>query len=103
METHWGRSVVESQAQPLMRPGSRLVTRGELRSAANRCSDGIGDFDWVLSRSKQADRQALFGRAVCRKKLGDTVGAMADAERYRHDFPSGPRLSDLKGQVGSAR
>jgi hypothetical protein len=82
---------------------SLLVTRGELRAAANRCADGIGDFDWVLAGSKQADRQALFGRAVCRKKLGDSAGARADAQRYRHEFPADPRLPDLEGQVGSAR
>ena len=74
---------------------SLLVTRGELRAAANRCADGMGDFDLVLARSRQADRQALFGRAVCRKKLGDSVGAQADVERYRREFPADPRLADL--------
>jgi hypothetical protein len=78
---------------------SLLVTRGELRATANRCADGLGDFDLVLARSKQADRQALFGRAVCRKKLGDSAGAQADVERYRREFPTDPRLSDLEGQV----
>ena len=77
---------------------SLLVTRGELRAAANRCADGIGDFDWVLSRSKQPDRQALFGRALCRKKLGDTAGARADAERYRREFPGDPLLIDLESR-----
>jgi len=74
---------------------SLLVTRGELRAAANRCADGLGDFDLVLAKSKQADRQALFGRAMCRKKLGDSVGAQADVERYRREFPTDPRLSDF--------
>lgn len=74
---------------------SLLVTRGELRAAANRCADGVGDFDLVLARSKQADRQALFGRAVCRKKLGDSAGAQADVDRYRREFPADPRLTDL--------
>jgi hypothetical protein len=74
---------------------SLLVTRGELRATANRCADALGDFDFVLARSKQADRQALFGRALCRKKLGDSAGAQADVERYRREFPSDPRLSDL--------
>jgi hypothetical protein len=74
---------------------SLLVTRGELRAAANRCADGLGDFDLVLAKSKQADRQALFGRALCRKKLGDSAGAQADIERYRREFPTDPRLSDF--------
>ena len=79
---------------------SLLVTRGELRAAANRCADGLGDFDRVLDGSKQADRQALYGRALCRKKLGDTAGAQADVERYRREFPSDSRLHDLESQVG---
>jgi regulator of sirC expression with transglutaminase-like and TPR domain len=47
----------------------------------------------------QADKQALFGRALCRKKLGDGAGARADVERYRREFPSDPRLRDLEKQV----
>jgi hypothetical protein len=82
---------------------SLLVTRGELRAAANRCTDGIGDFDLVLAKSKQADRQALFGRALCRKKLGDSAGAQADVQRYRCEFSTDSRLVDLERQVGTAR
>jgi hypothetical protein len=78
---------------------SLLVTRGELRASANRCADGLADFDRVLSRSMQADKQALFGRALCRKKLGDGAGARADVERYRREFPSDPRLRDLEKQI----
>ena len=65
-----------------------LVTRGELRAAANRCAQGIGDFDLVLARSRQTDRQALIGRALCRKQLGDAAGMRADIERLRQEFPS---------------
>lgn len=64
-----------------------LVTRGELRAAASRCADAIGDFDLVLARSRQTDRQALIGRARCRKKLGDGAGSRADIDRLRRDFP----------------
>jgi hypothetical protein len=78
---------------------SLLVTRGELRASANRCADGLADFDRVLSGSMQADKQALFGRALCRKKLGDGAGARADVERYRREFPSDPRLHDLEKQI----
>ena len=82
---------------------SLLVTRGELRAAANRCADGLGDFDRVLDGANQADRQALYGRALCRKKLGDTAGAQADVERYRREFPSDPRLHDLERQMGGLK
>jgi hypothetical protein len=64
-----------------------LVTRGQLRAAANRCGDGLGDFDLVLARSAQTDRQALIGRALCRKRLGDGPGSTADLQRLRAEFP----------------
>jgi hypothetical protein len=65
-----------------------LVTRGELRAAANRCAEGLGDFELVLARSQQVDRQALTGRALCRKRLGDLAGAGADIQRLREEFPN---------------
>lgn len=65
-----------------------LVTRGQLRAAANRCSEGVGDFDLVLARSRQVDRQALIGRALCRKQLGDHAGMRTDVQRLRSAFPT---------------
>jgi len=64
-----------------------LVTRGELRAAAGRCAEGIGDFDLVLAQAGRPPKRALFGRAFCRKQLGDVAGAAADVERYRREFP----------------
>jgi hypothetical protein len=67
-----------------------LVTRGRLRAVANRCAEAVADFDRVLAEAGRADMQALHGRAACREKLGDAVGARADRERYRREFPSAP-------------
>ncbi len=72
-----------------------LVTRGQLRAAANRCGDGIGDFDLVLARSTGADRQALIGRALCRKRLGDGPGSKADVQRLLDQFPGQPLPAEL--------
>ncbi len=80
---------------------SLLVTRGELRAAAHRCADGVGDFSLVLAESGQPERQALFGRAVCRRQLGDTAGAQADLERFRREFPTDPRLGELERRLGT--
>lgn len=80
---------------------SLLVTRGELRAAAHRCADGVGDFSLVLAESGQPERQALFGRAVCRRQLGDTAGAQADLERFRREFPTDPRLDELERRLGT--
>jgi hypothetical protein len=64
-----------------------LLTRGELRAAADRCAEGIGDFDLVLLESRRPPRNALLGRARCRQKLGDRAGAQADLDRFRREFP----------------
>jgi hypothetical protein len=64
-----------------------LLTRGELRAAADRCAEGIGDFDLVLAESRRPPRNALLGRARCKQKLGDLAGARADFDRYRREFP----------------
>jgi len=69
---------------------SLLVIRGQLRVAANRCADGIGDFDLVLAEAQRPPKQALLGRALCKQKLGDTAGARADFDRYRREFPGAP-------------
>jgi hypothetical protein len=75
-----------------------LITRGELRAAANRCAEGIGDFDLVLARARRPPKQALLGRARCKQKLGDTAGAASDFDRYRREFPGDP----LSGRSGAA-
>ena len=67
-----------------------LITRGELRAAANRCAEGIGDFDLVLAESRRPPKQALLGRARCKQQLGDVAGAQADLARYRREFPDDP-------------
>jgi hypothetical protein len=81
---------------------SLLVTRGRLRAEANRCAESVGDFSLVLAESPQPDRQALFGRAICRKQLGDIAGARADLEHYRHAFSNDPRLGELERRLGAA-
>jgi hypothetical protein len=50
-----------------------LVTRGELRAAAGRCAEGIGDFDLVLAQAGRPPQRALVGRAFCRKQIGDAL------------------------------
>jgi hypothetical protein len=65
-----------------------FLTRGELRAAANRCAEGIGDFDVVLAESRRPPKTALLGRARCKQKLGDLAGAQADFDRYRREFPN---------------
>lgn len=80
--------------------GSLRVTRGELRSLAGRCRDALLDFDAVCSAQAGAHSpdevaRALFGRASCRARLGDAVGAEKDRQRYLQEYPRGPAAKQL--------
>jgi hypothetical protein len=78
-----------------------LLTRAQLRAAAGRCADGLADFDLLLARAQRPDEQALYGRAVCRSRTGDKVGAQADFSLYQREFPNGAHIRDAKQQLGS--
>ena len=75
------------------------VTRGELRSLAGRCVEALPDFEVVLrsAGARSDDRaRALYGRASCRARTGDGVGAEQDRERYLKEFPEGPAIKQLR-------
>jgi tetratricopeptide (TPR) repeat protein len=79
--------------------GELRVIRGELRSLSGRCPDALLDFDAVLSapHGNAADKvaRALFGRASCRARTGDLLGAEQDRQRYLKEFPQGPAARRL--------
>jgi hypothetical protein len=79
--------------------GELRVIRGELRSLSGRCREALLDFDPVLSASNgnASDEvaRALFGRASCRARTGDLVGAEQDRQHYLKEFPQGPATSNL--------
>jgi hypothetical protein len=79
-----------------------LLTRAELRAAAGRCTESLSDFDLLLTRSQRPDEQALYGRAVCRSRTGDKVGAQTDFQLYQRQFPSGAHIRDVEKQLASA-
>jgi hypothetical protein len=75
------------------------VLRAELRAQAGRCGDAIADFDRCAAGtgcSRESEERAIFGRASCRGKLGQTAAARADLERYLARFPSGWRSEDVR-------
>ena len=75
-----------------------LLTRAELRAAAGRCAESLADFDLVLARTRRPDEQALYGRAVCRNRIGDRLGAQADLDLYQREFPTGAHIRDVEKQ-----
>ncbi len=57
--------------------------------------------DLLLARARRPDEQALYGRAVCRSRTGDKLGAQADFSLYQRQFPNGPHIRDVEQQLGS--
>jgi tetratricopeptide (TPR) repeat protein len=75
------------------------VLRGELRAQAGRYRDAITDFDRCASDAScgaQLEERALFGRASCHKKLGETAAARADLEAYLRRFPHSQRSEAVR-------
>ena len=66
------------------------VIRAEL-SARESCGAAVADFDRVLSESPPRDlvERALYGRAGCRLRQGDSDGAADDLDQYLRKFPHG--------------
>lgn len=60
-----------------------LLTRGELRAAANRCAEAIIDFDLVLVQTQGRNKRALAGRAKCQKPVDakTSTGAVESGAR----------------------
>jgi len=81
---------------------SLLLTRAQLRAAAGRCAESLADFDLLLARAQRPAEQALYGRAVCRGRTGDKLGARADFSLYQRQFPNGAYIHDVEKQLGSA-
>ena len=69
-----------------------LVARAELRADRGRRASALHDFDLLLRADAPADsvtERALYGRAVCRGKMGNWEEARRDFERYLATFPDG--------------
>jgi tetratricopeptide (TPR) repeat protein len=79
-----------------------LLTRAELRAAAGRWADSLSDFDLLLARAQRPDEQALYGRAVCRSRMGDKLGSQADFELYQRQFPNGDHIGEVQKQLAAA-
>jgi TolA-binding protein len=74
-----------------------VLLRAELRSEAGRCRDALADFGTaIVEAADPFDERALYGRAVCRAKLGNIQGARSDLGRYLVRFPDGRFAADAR-------
>jgi TolA-binding protein len=81
-----------------------LVIRSELR-ARNSCEKAVSDFGAALSQSPSAAllERILYGRGVCRSKLGDVAGAAEDLGRYVERFPNGVHARSARAWLESVQ
>ena len=90
-----------------------LLTRAELRARAERCSEALADFSWLLEGrvgspvlSDAARERALYGSAICFGHLRQDDRARAALTAYQRRFPGGRFASDverlLRGEPSSS-
>lgn len=99
--------VLDGLVVETMPRGAELgVLRGELRARAGRCADAIADFDRCAAGSgcsPESEERALFGRASCRRKLGQSAAARDDLERYLLRFPHGWRSETVRSALAGQK
>ena len=79
-----------TQLTELPRARELAVLRGELRGAVGRCNQAVADLGSALDGSGDAlEERALWGRASCRSRLGDSAGARSDLGQIISRFPQG--------------
>jgi predicted Zn-dependent protease len=78
------------------------VMRAELASAAGDCTGGRADFDAALAERLPTGLQerALYGRALCRERLGDHPGARDDLDLLLSRFPRSPLTEAARSSLG---
>lgn len=84
-----------------MRSPEMQTLRGELRAKYGRCADAIEDFSAVIATGRpDLDERALFGRANCRLRSGNTSEAEGDLRAYRALFPQGRFIEQVRKMEG---
>ncbi len=78
-----------------------LLTRAELRAANGRFREALADFTRVFDGEAGllpagGDERALYGRAVCRARLGQDDRARVDLLAYQRRFPDGRFATEVR-------
>jgi len=92
----------EADLSAMPRAAELRVLRGELLMTRAKFAEAANDFEATL-RMGGADpivERALFGRAFCRSRLGDSEGARVDLQRYLDRFPTSPRAAEVRATLG---
>lgn len=86
-------------ALPRARP--LLLLRADLLAVNGRCEAALTDFSAAMgSQVDDVAERALRGRAICRARLGDHVGAQADLKQHMRMFAGHPQGLQLRRILG---
>jgi hypothetical protein len=90
--------LIEAESHPAKDSRQIVVVRGELRAGAGRCTEAVSDFDAILAQpaSDTITERALYGRAVCYRRLQQRSAAERDFGDYLRRFPSGKFASSAR-------
>jgi hypothetical protein len=79
------------------------LIRGELRAGAGRCPEALADFDAILAQpaADATSERALYGRAVCHRRMQQTTAAERDFGAYLRRFPNGRFASSARAAIAS--
>jgi hypothetical protein len=85
------------------RGGELRLLRAELR-AKDDCGLALADFDVLVRRplSPALVERALYGRAACEVRVGDSSNAQRDFREYLDRFPQGRFAERARGQLSAA-
>lgn len=83
------------------------VIRGELRAERGRTREAIVDFNAALvgadAEAQRLEERALFGRAMCHKRLAELEPMRRDLERYVAQYPHGVFAERARDALGTGQ
>ncbi len=96
--------IARSEADGLAITRDMRLARAELLAGSDRCGEAMADFDELLSlvSPSRPNERALYGRAFCRLRAGDSDGARSDLQTYLAMLPSWSIPSRRRGGPGGA-
>lgn len=93
----------EASFAGLPRPDELRVLRGELLLEKGRFADALASFSAAGTEAlPDLHERALWGRAVCRVRLGDLAGSRREFAQYLSAFPEGRHAREARAALGSA-
>ena len=95
--------IASSEAGGIAITRDMRLARAELLAESDRCGEAMADFDELLGpvSPSRPNERALYGRAFCRLRAGDSGGARSDLQRYIAIYPHGRFQADVAAALAA--